>query len=92
MLVRPSFVLSGAAMNVAANARQLESFLQEAADVAEVWTIERDCVCSWERERERGVDVFCLWCVCGWLQEREKGKRESAAPAGTWLLAVCEKG
>lgn len=35
VLVRPSFVLSGAAMNVAANARQLESFLQEAADVSQ---------------------------------------------------------
>lgn len=34
VLVRPSFVLSGAAMNVAATPRQLESFLQEAADVS----------------------------------------------------------
>ncbi len=51
MLVRPSFVLSGACMNVAANARQLESFLQEAADVAEVW-IQTD-----------GLARF-WWCFC----------------------------
>ena len=35
VLVRPSFVLSGAAMNVASNAKQLASFLNEAADVAQ---------------------------------------------------------
>jgi carbamoyl-phosphate synthase/aspartate carbamoyltransferase len=35
VLVRPSFVLSGAAMNVAANDKQLRSFLQEASDVSQ---------------------------------------------------------
>ena len=34
VLVRPSFVLSGAAMNVAADAAQLSAFLSEAAEVA----------------------------------------------------------
>ncbi len=33
MLIRPSYVLSGAAMNVAADEHQLETFLSLAADV-----------------------------------------------------------
>ena len=35
VLVRPSFVLSGAAMNVASDAAQLEAFLSDAAEVSQ---------------------------------------------------------
>ena len=34
VLVRPSYVLSGAAMGVASNERELEAFLRKAADVS----------------------------------------------------------